>query len=374
MDDLTPPRFADAASMTLYQADVRSRMLTPHRGYDPPRIVVLADGPALVVVLSNIDLYTLESLALHGIGCAPTLQEQVFFQEFASKLGGFVLGVETIPSRKIMRGWTERASFPVSRPGWYPSEDDCESRWTIAVPFSSFIAGLSKKDRDDLSGRLYHAMSLQHWLDDASEADREADPVKTQELEEYMLQALPSIFLRHWTRVFRRIAPSGSVGPSGKTVYHTTFYRALESIAEDGLRPGARGMTIFAPGNRTGVYVSDFNGVRFWFNKAVDFAEYSSDDPFAEGLVPVVLRVKMPRGGVSRGCRIDELGASDSYAEAWVCAVPIPPALIDAWTGEEWVPIDRASDSINPRRGTRAGEYGRELLRGGDSPLRPESP
>lgn len=389
MDELLPPRLSDPDALRLYRVHLSERLSSGIGGTPSPKIAVHRGDLAIVAVVSNLDLYTDGALFRRGLPKdGPSFEEQLFIQNVAEKLGGEVVSSESVIERGLPRGAAKRP-FIEPRRGqfWGAHAGDVEHRWTIAVPFPRLFDGLPPSRAEALNSHLRSLTESQGRLDRLGKLDAglPANPLMRDLLEggfdeesylQSQLQAsLTSILLSRLDRGLRPGASaSGAVGPSGRTVYHTTFYRALPSIARHGLRKGAKGMLIFAPGNDEGVYVSDFEGVRFWYGKSVDFAEYSSDDPVQEGLVPFVLRAHLPNGGVSRACKRDELGSKDSYAQAWVCAVPIPPELLEVFDGDDWQPLARALPSLKPLRGTKAGEYGRELLSTWDSPLRPKKP
>lgn len=386
MDELLPPRLSDPDALRLYRRHLSERLSSGIGGTPPPEIAVHNDELAIVAVLSNMDLYEARALFYRGLPKnGPSFQEQLFMQNVASKLGGEVVSTEEVTER--VRSKRSRAPFIEPRRGslWGPGPEDVEHRWTIAVPLPNLFLGLPPSRAEALNSQLRRLAEDQGRLNairrgEVADAGRRwASEVpggnfdEETYLQSLLQHSLTVILLDRLDRGLRHGA-SGAVGPSGRTVYHTTFYRALPNIAKHGLRKGAKGMLIFAPGNDEGVYVSDFEGVRFWYGKAVDFAEYSSDDPVKEGLVPFVLRAHLPNGGVSRACKRDELGSRDSYAQAWVCAVPIPAELLEVFDGDDWRPLGGAIASLKPGLGTKAGKYGRELLSTWESPLRPEKP
>lgn len=74
-----------------------------------------------------------------------------------------------------------------------------------------------------------------------------------------------------------------------ETYYHCTYARNLAAIAKRGLRPSATPvLQRAAPGNLRGVYLSDADGVPFWFRKLIDWASHDSDNPVEDGMIPVV--------------------------------------------------------------------------------------
>lgn len=156
-----------------------------------------------------------------------------------------------------------------------------------------------------------------------------------------------------------------------ETYYHCTYARNLPAIAKRGLRPSATPVLMrAAPGNLRGVYLSDADGVPFWFSRLINWAEHDSDNPVEDGMVPVVLRVTTACDTVE-----DVSGSRDSGSEAVVCSRPIAPGAIRVWNGSSWASL---SQGVDPDAGTRwvededfdLGGY-HELLDSYESPLMP---
>ena len=141
-------------------------------------------------------------------------------------------------------------------------------------------------------------------------------------------------------------------------VYHVTFAGRLPTIARHGLLPNAR--SGFGGGaydfNKKGrIFVTEKEGIDYWFNKARDHAFDASDNVWKDGLVPVVLAVAIQHrfekdgevGGRFRrmpgkGRMIsDELGSSDALHDAWYTTKTIPATRLKVFNGRAWVPIDR---------------------------------
>jgi hypothetical protein len=156
-----------------------------------------------------------------------------------------------------------------------------------------------------------------------------------------------------------------------ETYYHCTYARNLPAIAKRGLRPSATPVLMrAAPGNLRGVYLSDADGVPFWFRKLIDWAQHDSDNPVEDGMVPVVLRVTTVCNTVE-----DVAGSQDSRSEAVVCSRPIVPGAIRVWNGSSWVTVsqgvdqDRGAQWVEDEDFDLGGYY--ELLGPYESPLMP---
>lgn len=134
-------------------------------------------------------------------------------------------------------------------------------------------------------------------------------------------------------------------------LYHVTTYRRLESIAEEGLRRGharAIGASYDAHANR-GIFLTEPDGIFFWFHRAENHAEHGSDDVLEDGVVPVVLRVDI-EDLPDEELQSDELGTKDAHHDAWISEGPIDPEDIEVFDGEDWIPITDWED-LDPELG-----------------------
>lgn len=117
-------------------------------------------------------------------------------------------------------------------------------------------------------------------------------------------------------------------------LYHCTYAKNLSAIARRGLIPGLSGGLLRAVqgNNLRGVYLTAWEGVRFWMGRLEAWAEHDYDYPADEGLVPVVLRVET-------ACPVvpDALGTRDAAAAAVVCPRPIAPGALRVWDGGAWI-------------------------------------
>ena len=136
-----------------------------------------------------------------------------------------------------------------------------------------------------------------------------------------------------------RSNPSHDIEEVQEPLYHVTYYKNLEGIAESGLIPEA-GESIGAPGlrfhKRNRVFLTGKGGILFWMSRAKDFAYYYSDAPAEDGLVSVVLRIV-----AYEDIEEDELGTRDSgYNPAYLCECEIDPEDIEVFDGGWWLPIE----------------------------------
>jgi hypothetical protein len=171
-------------------------------------------------------------------------------------------------------------------------------------------------------------------------------------------------FMRGWA--------ARSNGEPGGPLYHVTFFRNLEGIAEDGLLPaggGRQGLGNYGWAHKArGVFVSEAGGLIFWLSKAEDWANHRSDRVLDEGYVPVVLRVPRPRGDLEE----DELGAGDAREGAWILG-GVPPEDVEVWDGRAWLPVGEW-ERVDPALGVTVeddDEGDLQWLKGYDSPLTP---
>jgi hypothetical protein len=125
--------------------------------------------------------------------------------------------------------------------------------------------------------------------------------------------------------------------------YHVTFYRSLDAIEQEGLVPQASGAVGrgggYAAHSQDRTFLSDCEGVDFWYNRSEDHAFSMADDPIEDGYTPIVLRVEVSEDDLFD----DELGAEDSRHEAWFTTEDIEPEDIEVWDGNSWLPIDEWS-------------------------------
>lgn len=111
-------------------------------------------------------------------------------------------------------------------------------------------------------------------------------------------------------------------------LYHVTFLHSLDAIASKGLVPGA-GQTFgggYAGHSRGRVFLTEWDGVRFWMDRYEQLAHHHTDNP-EEGWVPVALRID------TRGLdpQPDEAGSRDAMADAYFVEGRVPAGSIDVW-------------------------------------------
>ena len=146
----------------------------------------------------------------------------------------------------------------------------------------------------------------------------------------------------------RQLRPSRVTRPV-ETLYHATYLRNLDGIARHGLKVRAAGGSLLraVPGNVRGIYLSEWRGVPFWFGKLRDWANYDSDNPVEDRLLPIVLRVTTACDTIE-----DPHGMRDAYARAVVCRRPIVPGAIQFWNGNRWVRLSSvAGPGVDPAPG-----------------------
>lgn len=142
------------------------------------------------------------------------------------------------------------------------------------------------------------------------------------------------------------LKPFASVepNPTGGDFYHISYVKNLPSIAGSGLRPGAgsaMGIGGYASHSRGKLFLTDREGVAYWYNRAELFAQHNSDDPYGDGLTPVVLRISGVTGQVP-----DELGSRDAMYPAWSTNKRIAPSRIKVWDGEAWQSLSAGVKSL----------------------------
>lgn len=368
MSEQLPPNLSDAASMNRLKRDAIARATWGAEGKPGASLgFVPSDGDiAIYFDLLNVDLYPVDVLREHGLPEGATFAEQLFVQQLAASLGGSVL-------RFVEDDVEDRNAQPMGAARPVLDGDDMRVRWRIAIPLPVFFSGLPPSQRAKLNAFLHDLTAHHRRLYGGSRPDvaDDADHVFTATL---LARGLATVLSSHWDRRLP-LAPrsSGAIDGGQHRLFHVTFWGRLPSILRDGLRPGgAQGMRLFAVGNRHGVYLTEAKGVRFWFQKAIQYAEHEHDDPVKDGMIPMVLRLSLSDEVLFSRCREDDLGSRDAYATAWVCDDRIRPSDLEVWTGDGWEPLRTVPTLKTARRGTMAGDDGRILSPSWNNGLLPD--
>jgi len=129
---------------------------------------------------------------------------------------------------------------------------------------------------------------------------------------------------------------------SPEFLYHVTYFSRLERIATQGLLAG-QGRSIGAPSYDShaakGLFLTEPEGIRFWFGKSENFAEHRSDNPYEDGLVPVVLRIDAASLSDDKMSE-DDLGTRDAFNQAYIYKDGIAPDYLEIWDGSSWIPVE----------------------------------
>jgi len=141
---------------------------------------------------------------------------------------------------------------------------------------------------------------------------------------------------KSWYKVFWK--PSTfkkfkGVTAASKWLYHVTFARNLEGIAERGLIPYSGG-GITGGGDPDKVFASEAEHVSYWLSKAEQWAYDRSDNLAEDGWVPVVIR--FPRTDVE-AIENDEIAVKEDTGEGSYKATTVIPDHMQAWNGKAWV-------------------------------------
>jgi len=125
-------------------------------------------------------------------------------------------------------------------------------------------------------------------------------------------------------------------------IYHVTYFRNLEGIAEEGITPGnapAIGTSIYDEHRKGKIFLTEAGGVIFWYGKSEEWAgEIGGDDWAEEGLVPVVLRVLLDEE-LEEELEEDEPGTRDAAYDAWTLEGEIVDD-IEVYSDGEWIPVE----------------------------------
>ena len=160
-------------------------------------------------------------------------------------------------------------------------------------------------------------------------------------------------------------------------LYHATYFNRLPFIEIEGLQPFQRrsiGSEAYSGHARGRIFLTARDGVEFWTTRAEEFAEHASDDVLEDGLIPVLLRVRISDVA---GLTPDDLGTSDAFAGAWMTTEAIEPDALEIWVGSSWAPLDyweMMDPSIALKNMAAPGEAGPIWVFKDESPLTPREP
>ena len=124
-----------------------------------------------------------------------------------------------------------------------------------------------------------------------------------------------------------------------KHLYHITYFKHLSNIEQDGLIPG-RGSSLgqgagYQTHSTKRIFLTEKNGISFWYSKAEEWAEYNSDNPLEDELIPVVLRVTLNDDDTL--IHTDQIGTRDASADAfYIEDDDIPHQDLEIWDGSNW--------------------------------------
>lgn len=147
-------------------------------------------------------------------------------------------------------------------------------------------------------------------------------------------------------------------------LYHVTTASRLPGIAAAGLRPGRSSFIggASARKHRTrGVFLTEADGVRFWFGRAEVWAQDGSDDLYEDKLIPVVLRVPDDEDLLGE-LDTDELGSADAGAEALITSSEIDADAIEVFTPRGWRALEDVTSTDLGNLVTLDSDFERELL------------
>ena len=128
-------------------------------------------------------------------------------------------------------------------------------------------------------------------------------------------------------------------------LYHATHLGKLDGIAQNGLQPskGSQFSGGYDAHSRGRVFVTDYDGLPYWFNKMQGIAEYNSDfkdEDDVKEWTPIALRIStdntIPYYDDAAGNRDNRMGS------AYYTTQTIDPEEIEVWDGAEWVPVEDA--------------------------------
>jgi hypothetical protein len=137
----------------------------------------------------------------------------------------------------------------------------------------------------------------------------------------------------------------------GEHLYHVTYYARLASIEETGLAPGHEGSigvdASMGHHKKDRLFLTDAEGIAFWYGRAEDWADHRSDNIMSDELVPVILKVPVP-DNFEEVFILDPIGTRESRGEAWMGPGYFDPEDIEILYGlfrdQFWYPLDEWRD------------------------------
>lgn len=152
-------------------------------------------------------------------------------------------------------------------------------------------------------------------------------------------------------------------------LYHVTFIRNLEDIEDRGLRPEYGGSLFgggYAGHSKGHVFLTEEDGLLFWFRKIGDMAEYRFEEPIEAGAVPVAIRIPsqyLPE------LEIDKAGSKDAFSDAFQTTVLVDPDHMEVWFDGAWHPLSEVDSEDLQQLALDGADYD-EM----DEPDPPEDP
>lgn len=128
-------------------------------------------------------------------------------------------------------------------------------------------------------------------------------------------------------------------------LYHVSYYAYIDSIMDDGLvRDRNRTFSHGSYGSHSKgkIFLTEWRGVGFWFDKYENMAQHNSDNPAEDGLIPICLRIDMQEFGGQ--VETDEVGTSDAYYKAFYTLEDISPDVMEIWDGEKWAQMHQVDN------------------------------
>jgi len=130
-------------------------------------------------------------------------------------------------------------------------------------------------------------------------------------------------------------------------LYHVTYDGRLGDIEAEGLQPGkprAIGTQIYDTHRKGAIFVTEPDGLLFWYGRAELWAREHSEDPYEDGFTPVVLR--FDRAAYMKDCELDEPGTRDAgWSDAYRCETDVHPDDLELWDGSDWVSLEKGVDT-----------------------------
>lgn len=119
--------------------------------------------------------------------------------------------------------------------------------------------------------------------------------------------------------------------------YHVTTLGRISNIIGRGLGGGSSHFSNYGDYSAGRNFLTDHDGVSFWFERVSAHAEANSDDQ--KVAIPVVLRIDIS-DIPEEDFQDDEIGSRDSRSDSFIYEKTIQPDMVEVFTGSDYIPLE----------------------------------